>query len=152
MTIPQRYKKIAPTDINPKWVYVGYYWYSDHIKPIVLQSEEFIATSIFNDPERFVVEGNLYCPDEEISYQIKNIDGQYHIAEINLKGLLDTDNYKEIDYHTHDIKGFHKYSMIEAWEETDLYPDWMVGQLEHGLSLPNMKTLVPAWAAFKGFR
>ena len=154
MTIQERYKKIEPSEIDTDLTYVGYYWLSDKQTPTVLDKETFDFDTLFKDSKRFVVEGNLYNKDEEISYQIKDIDGTPHISKIMLKGLVDLTekelakkNCKEVAYHTHDIPNFSKYTMIEAWMESDLYAKGMVTDND----LKELTTLVPAWSAFIGF-
>lgn len=115
----------------PDLSYQGYYWYSDQTKPEVVLNEK-ISSDIFTDLP-FIIEGNLYAPAQKISIQIKNIDGEYKIFKADLNNVAEEPQA----YFAHDIDGFTKYQMIEAWEEA---------QLGAGV-----KTLRPAWSAFAGF-
>lgn len=124
----KRYKKINIEDI-PSGDFQGYYWLSDSSKPEV-QNEGEIDKSVFNNLP-FVIEANYYSSDLGISIQIKNIDGIYDVAQIDVKDL---DAKKYIG---HDIDS--DYLVVEAWQE------------EKDDLLENMTTKVPSWVAFKGF-
>ncbi len=131
MTIKNRYKKIEMADI-PDHNYSGYVWYSDAEKPIIIETKEPFHLDMLTELP-FIIEGHLFCESEQISIQIKNIDGQYHFAEIDINGLLD----QAKNYVGHDLNT--DYKMVEAWEE---YPDPLC---------TGMMTLRPAWRAFAGF-
>ena len=124
----KRYKRINIEDI-PSGDFQGYYWLSDSSKPEV-QYEGEIDKSVFNNLP-FVIEANYYSSDLGISIQIKNIDGIYDVAQIDVKDL---DAKKYIG---HDIDS--DYLVVEAWQE------------EKNDLLENMTTKVPSWVAFKGF-
>jgi CRISPR type III-associated protein (TIGR04423 family) len=133
------YNKISTDEIPTDVLFEGYYWYSNASKPVILNGESLDSLSIFNDLP-FVVEANFYSKQEKMSIQVKNIDGTYHIAKIDLN--LPNDFVKEENFYIpHDIKitGMQKYKMVEAWEEVE--DDLMEG----------MKVLVPSWTAFSGF-
>ena len=123
-----RYKKIKIEQI-PSGNYEGYYWLSNASKPEVIKGQDIDKTKFGVLP--FVVEANFYCRDTETSIQIKNIDGIYHVAQIDVK---DCDAVKYIG---HDIGA--DFLVVEAWEVIE------------DEFLENMKTQVPAWTAFKGF-
>ena len=123
-----KYKKISIEEI-PSGNYEGYYWFSDESKPVVIRNKD-IDKSIFKKLP-FVVEANFYSKQEDISIQVKNIDGDYHVAMIDVK---DTEAKK---YVGHDIGC--DFLLVEAWED------------KKDPLLENMTTKVPTWAAFKGF-
>ena len=124
----KRYKKINIEDI-PSGDFQGYYWLSDSSKPVV-QYEGEINKSVFaNLP--FVIEANYYSSDLGISIQVKNIDGVYDVAQIDVK---DCETKKYIG---HDIDS--DFLMVEAWQDVK-------DEL-----LENMTTKIPSWVAFKGF-
>ncbi len=129
MTIKERYKLI---DEIPEQEYIGYIWYSDAEKPTIIGPKEPFHLGMLTELP-FIIEGHLFCESEKRSIQIKNIDGKYHYATINLEGMLD----KAKDYVGHDLG--HDYKMVEAWED---YED---------PNCANMTTLRPAWKAFAGF-
>ena len=124
-----RYKKINIEEI-PSGNFEGYYWFSDSPKPEIIKSEE-IDKSIFTKLP-FVIEANFYCCDTEISIQIKNIDGTYHVAQVDVSEC-DTKTYIG-----HDIGS--DFLVVEAWEDSEKDP-----------LLENMTTKIPTWMAFKGF-
>ncbi|HHB79430.1 MAG TPA: TIGR04423 family type III CRISPR-associated protein [Saprospiraceae bacterium] len=121
-------------DPIPECDYVGYVWYSDAEKPIIIgPSEPFHLAMLTELP--FVIEGNLFCESKKISIQIKNIDGEYCIAKIQLDDELIESAKK---YVGHDLNK-RDYKMVETWEEV---PDTLCA---------GMTTLRPAWRAFAGF-
>jgi CRISPR type III-associated protein (TIGR04423 family) len=124
----KRYKKIS-IDTIPQGNYQGYYWMSNSSKPVI-QDEGDIDKSIFKELP-FVVEANYYSSEADISIQIKSVDGQYLVSEINVKDC------EVIEYIGHDIGS--NYLVVEAW-----------GEKEDDL-LEGMIAKVPVWEAFKGF-
>lgn len=124
----KRYKKIKIENI-PSVSFQGYYWMSDSSKPVVQYQGE-IDKSVFTSLP-FAVEANYYSKDLEISIQVKNIDGVYDVAQIDVK---DCDAKKYIG---HDVDA--DYLIVEAWQNVE-------DELLEG-----MMTKVPSWTAFKGF-
>lgn len=129
------YKIIMIQDIPPNIKFDGYYWYSDKKKPTCIESD-YIQQEWFTALP-FVVEANFYSREENVSLQIKNTDGEYKVALIDLNKLegivLDTREYIGHDLGNRNLK------MIEAWESKAF--DILEG----------MNTLVPSWTAFAGF-
>ncbi len=125
-----RYKKINIEDI-PEGKFDGYYWYSNESKPEIISDEGIDKSKLTKLP--FVIEANFYSKESEISIQIKNIDGKYDIAIIDLKDCVTEPQL----YIGHDIN--QDFQVVEAWEEVE-------DELLEG-----MKTQVPSWTAFKGF-
>ena len=125
-----RYKKINVEDI-PTGKFDGYFWYSNKPKPEVIRNEVIDKTKFIKLP--FIIEGNFYSKDTETSIQIKNIDGNYHIAKIDLKDC----KIKPQIYIGHDIG--YDFQIVEAWDEKE--DEFLEG----------MKTQVPSWTAYKGF-
>jgi CRISPR type III-associated protein (TIGR04423 family) len=121
----------------PDYDFEGYYWFSNANQPIV-KHQGGIDQSIFK-PMPFIIEANFYARKEKISIQVKNIDGRYHVAQIDLNNL-DNNKCDKQDYIAHDLGDIQSFRMIEAWEE----------EKENNL-LEGMTTLVPTWAAFAGF-
>lgn len=130
------YSKIEIENISPDHEYDGYYWMSDKRKPEVVRNEKIDKEKFDSLP--FVVEANFYCAKENKSLQIKNIDGEYHVAEIDFKNLPE-DKYDEHVYIAHDLDGIGKYKMYEAWDE------------EPDENTEGFAVLVPTWSAFAGF-
>ena len=93
-------KKIEIQQIPFHLTFEGYYWYSNASKPCVLD-DETISASIFTQLP-FIIEGNLYNKENQISINIKNIDGQYLITQADLMGL-DEANLTLQTYIPHDL-------------------------------------------------
>ncbi len=130
-----KYKQIEINEI-PAGNFEGYYWLSDKSKPELIFNKEIDKTKFSQLP--FVVEANFYSEKMEKSIQIKNIDGEYKCAIIDLSDC----EYEAQKYIGHDLeynKNHFDYFVVEAWEEK-------ADELLEG-----MKTKVPSWVAFKGF-
>ena len=130
------FQKISIADI-PDHKFEGYYWYSNAEEPQVI-GEEKIDVSIFTKLP-FVIEANFYAKKENVSIQVKNIEGNYQVYCCNLNELPENNHCERQEYIAHDLGSVEKYIMLEAWEEKE-------DEL-----LEDMKTLVPAWTAFVGF-
>lgn len=130
-------KKISINDINFDLDYEGYYWYSNQSKPELVQHQK-ISKDIFTELP-FIVEGNFFAKNEELSISIKFIDGKYYIYQADLSGLQDAETTRN-EFIAHDLEGIDKIKMVQVWEESPEDP-----------LLENMKTLKPAWQAFVGF-
>jgi CRISPR type III-associated protein (TIGR04423 family) len=130
------FQKITIEEI-PDYEFQGYYWYSNQREPEYFLSKK-IDLSIFSKLP-FVIEANFFAKNENVSIQVKNIDGNYYISLINLNLISDPNLCDKQEYIAHDLGDVKKYKMIEAWEEKadDL--------------LEGMNTLVPSWTAFAGF-
>jgi CRISPR type III-associated protein (TIGR04423 family) len=122
-------------DAIPDYLFEGYYWYSYSPAPEPFEEEKIEKAKFSSLP--FVIEGNFYAKAEQVSIQVKHINGEYHITQFNLAELKPEFKHEQI-YLGHDLGG-RDFKMLEAWEEVaDPY-------------LENMKTLQPAWSAFIGF-
>jgi len=130
-------KKIDINDINFDLEYEGFYWYSNQQKPVLVLNQK-ITKGIFTTLP-FIVEGNLYSEEKNISISIKNIDGAYKVFQADVKDWLD-EQITRNEYLAHDLVGINKIKMIHFWEES-----------KEDALLENMKTLIPAWQAFVGF-
>jgi CRISPR type III-associated protein (TIGR04423 family) len=130
------FQKIEIEEI-PDYEFQGYYWYSNQKKPEHFLSKK-IDKSIFSKLP-FVIEANFFAENENVSIQVKNIDGNYNISLINLNLLSDPNLCDKHEYIAHDLGDVKKYRMFEAWEE------------KADILLEGMKTLVPSWTAFAGF-
>jgi len=132
------WRKIEVEDIPNDLLFEGYYWYSHETEPHTINRERIDKKIFTNMP--FIVEGNFFAPDEEVSISVKNIDGKYHIVQFELKGDILNGEIEKSNYIAHDLQGIDEFIMAEAWEP-----------VEDEL-LNNMKTLVPTWSAFAGFK
>lgn len=129
------YQNIQITEIPKDTLFEGYYWYSNKQSPELIMGEAIQQCWFTELP--FVIEANFYARTEQISIQIRHLDGAYHVAKIDLSQLAEG-NYDKLTYIGHDI-GKRKFDIIEAWE------------LQSDDLLEGMETLVPTWTAFAGF-
>ena len=130
-----RYKQIEIDEI-PTGNFDGYYWFSDQSKPELIFDLGIDKTKFTQLP--FVIEANFYSKELNQSVQIKNIDGKYHCAIIDLSNC----EFEPQKYIGHDLEYNNKhfdYFVVEAWEE------------KKDSLLEGMTTKVPSWTAFKGF-
>ena len=120
--------------------YVGYYWYSDQTKPVVLKKPEPVKPDLFSAKLPFIVEAAFFDPKSKISIQIRNIDGSNFVQRIDLSSYLSTNPLATVQhYKSHDLLEVGTYKVVEAWKEVK--KDALAG----------MKTLEPAFTAFAGF-
>lgn len=137
MTAKNYYTGLELLSEIPDYNYVGYIWMSnsDHPKPIESKNKIPATTN------PYVVEGNLYCEDKEISISIKNTGEGYIIGQIDLKkaNLDKTIELKPQTYISHRLHKSKKVNFKQAWIA------------EKDEMCEGMKVLQPAWRAFEGF-
>ena len=135
--------------------YEGYLWMSDSEKPTVLKNEKLESlklvirdssrtitfNEISNTSNPFIVEGQLYCKPESLSYSIKYVDGKHLVIEYDLKNApAGFDEKRFIPNRMDDVSRL----------KFQLY--WKVEPDETGESLcEGMGTYVPAAYVFVGF-
>ncbi|GAB4407722.1 MAG: hypothetical protein OHK0039_10300 [Bacteroidia bacterium] len=136
MIMSQAYQPISIQDIPADVNFEGYYWYSNSPKPEIITDEPIHPDWFTELP--FVVEANFYARGQQLSVQVRHVDGQYQVALIDL-GLADKSLTGEPKtYLGHDLDGRH-LKVVEAWKsEVDPFCE-------------GMEVLVPAWTAFAGF-
>ena len=132
-----RYSSIEIKEIPVDVAFDGYLWLSNEQKPKMLKGNK-VDISLFQ-PLPFIIEGNLWSEKHQLSIQIRNIDGQYKIVRFDLSHSYEDSLLEEKTYLAHDLDDVREYLVVEAWEEKE-------DEL-----LAGMKTLIPAWTAFKGF-
>lgn len=128
-------KRINIEEIDFSLNYEGYLWYSNAKKP---EQKSSISKEDFKDLP-FVIEGNLYSKEKNISISITHRDGEYFIYTADLNDLKD-DQITHQEFIAHDLDGVKKIKILQYWEES--IPDDL---------LAGMKTLTPSWRAFTGF-
>lgn len=89
----------------------GYLWWSDQQKPEVFQNEKF-ERSFDENKNPFVVEGQLYDVDNNMSYSIKYVDGKYLIQQFDVKNDVKDGNPTNAD---NDIKTYLSNRMGGRW-------------------------------------
>ncbi|MBC6995247.1 TIGR04423 family type III CRISPR-associated protein [Neolewinella lacunae] len=115
--------------------YEGYLWYSDKDKPAVFQpgkdfTDDFSPTTI-----PFIVEGWLYDRENQKSYAIRYLDGQYLRTEYDLAATEEA----PIEYQAHDLQPITHFKVVEHWSP------------EEDENCAEMEVLRHAWTAFAGF-
>lgn len=115
----------------------GYLWYSDQRKPEIIAGPLDLKSKLTGLP--FVVEGMLYDDQSKISYRVLHLNGKNTIQKIDLSDLSGVEHDEQI-YFTRRVNSYERYRMIEAWKEQSSLQ-----------GLPEFKSLIPSWSAFKGF-
>ena len=96
----------------------GYLWWSDQQEPKVYQDEQ-INIILDETKNPFVVEGQLYDKDEDKSYRIKYIDGQY-LIKVNKVGNDDfTNKDNELKSFLSNRMGGRWLKFLRYWEPTE---------------------------------
>jgi len=66
--------------------YTGYLWYSDETQPCVFLDKTF-ALEESDESARFIIEGNLFDKERQLSVSIRYVDGHYIVKHFQLKDL-----------------------------------------------------------------
>lgn len=128
--------RINIKDIPMDARFEGYLWWSDQEQPEVFKKDTAVQLPV-QPSNPFVVEGNLFDAKDNISYQIKMIDGEYHVFKFNL------DELKQYEYtlksYLADINDVENICFREYWKP------------ELDVSCENFEVLKPAMIVFVGF-
>ncbi len=93
----------------------GYLWWSDQQAPKVYQDEVLdICLDETNNP--FVVEGLLYDKEEKKSYNIKYVDGKYHIYIYKVEDEDIINPYNETKCYLSNRMGDRWLKFLRYWE------------------------------------
>ena len=96
----------------------GYLWWSDQQEPKVYQDGQ-IDIILDETKNPFVVEGQLYDKEEDKSYSIKYIDGQY-LIKVNKVGNDDfTNKDNELKSFLSNRMGGRWLKFLRYWEPTE---------------------------------
>lgn len=117
----------------------GYLWLSDEHKPSRIYRNAKIDTSVFDVENPFVTEGLLYDRANDLSYQIKYIDGNYRIFEHSTLKQNADDLIEEKTYIAHRIDGVKKLRFAQIFTP------------QADKDCMNMKVLKLDRMVFKGF-
>lgn len=131
-------EKINDFSHIPNIEYVGYIWMSDKSAPQAISNINELPTT--TNP--YIVEGNLYCKEKDISISIRNTGDKLFITKIDLNAA-ENDASVILEPQTfiaHRAPNNHKKVCFkQAWiAEKDDYCE-------------GMHVLQPAWRAFVGF-
>ena len=65
--------------------YQGYLWYSDQRQPEVYLGKTSVAELILDESKNpFIIEGNLYDAERQLSISIRFVDGKYIVTRYDL--------------------------------------------------------------------
>lgn len=130
-------KSLNISNIPTNVPFDGYLWWSDETVPKVYDGEKIPELPASNNP--FIVEGQLYDPDNKKSYAIRFVDGDYLINCFDLKKLNGLDSIVK-EYIPNRIDGKSKLYFKEFWRPVK-------DELCEG-----MEVLKPAEFVFIGFK
>lgn len=102
--------------------YEGYLWQSDQSKPRIIGEGEPLSLTLIDGENPFVVEGLLWNREENISTQIRYVDGKYFIATYEVKQeeqeeLADSATMTPVTYLPHRLPGVKALKFLRQWEE-----------------------------------
>lgn len=119
----------------PSGNYEGYLWFSDEQKPKVFPRDGAFTDDLESKVIPFVVEGWLYDRENNKSYAIRYLDGEYLRTAYDLAATSEA----PVEYMAHDLEGIETFKVVEHWApEPDPY-------------CAKMPVLRHAWTAFAGF-
>lgn len=96
--------------------YQGYLWASDKSEPKVYYNEFISGLSFNNNDNPFIIEGQLINIDDNISYSIKYVDGEYIFKEYDINQLNKIrTSYIDKEYLSNKM-GEHKMGIRHYWE------------------------------------
>ena len=148
-------------DINPDLTYKGYLWMSDSDIPTLLNREKLRSKILITSnsgkktgnqvtfdemkdtSNPFIIEGQLYSENANLSFSIKFVDGKHIVAMYNLNEIPKTWVFNETDdlkkFAVNRMKGVSKLKFRQYWKPE---PDKLC---------EGMEVLVPAGYVFLGF-
>ena len=80
----------------PVLEYTGYIWLSDQSKPDILENETYDFSKIKQNP--FIIEAKLFAEKENVSVNVKHIDGKYIISIIELNNIPENAEIEDKSY------------------------------------------------------
>jgi len=146
-------------DIDIDLVYEGYLWRSDSKEPTFLNGttlgslqlvtsnsgKQITFEEISNENNPFIIEGQLYSKDANLSYSIKYVDGKHYVIQYDLNKLPNDWVFDEKNdlkkFVENRMKGISKLKFRQYWK-----PEPDTDNLCEG-----MEALVPAGLVFVGF-
>ena len=95
--------------------YEGYLWFSDREKPKVLKEEEYDFSKHTEKENPFIVEGMLFCKEENVSVMIRHT-GKYHICEFDFEKLKKKGaEFEDVKYLPYRLDGIKKLKFKQLW-------------------------------------
>lgn len=103
--------------------YEGYLWWSNSKTPVIYDGTQEIALTIDETQNPFIVEGNFWDKELEISIFIKYVDGEYLVRKTEVAGLTGPDYvYTDVVYAAHRLPSVCGLRFRQYWkaEKDDL--------------------------------
>lgn len=123
--------------------YEGYLWWSNADKPEVFKNELLKSVHKLwptDTDNPFIIEGNLWCKADHISYLIRFIDGKHLVYKFDLSQRIPREQLTFHNYLPNGVGGVRKLRFIEVWSPQ---PDPLCEGFE---------VLKPTIIAFVGFK
>ena len=122
-----------------KLPYTGYLWHSDQENPVKVTKDQTVDFSKV-DINPFIIEGNLFNEQEQISISIRHDGTKPIITRADLKKAKALGiELKKQNFIAHRIEGVEKLQFTQAWKaEKDEFCN-------------DLEVLKPAWSVFTGF-
>lgn len=117
----------------------GYLWWSDQENPEIYDGD-VLDISLDETKNPFIVEGQIYDKEENMSYSIKYVDGQYLIN----KYKVETSDFTNKD---HELKSFLSNRMDGRWLKFLRY--WEEKKDENCMGLPALTFTKNVFVGFK---
>ena len=145
----QKYKIMNKKEIYKKYQgnrWDGYIWKSDAAKPEIISDKEFDFDTIDDSSNPFVIEGELYDKDANVSVSIRYIDGQHIIRDFDVNMLNpDTTALTPYTFVPNRMPGIEGLNFMQVWRTAE-------DESCKDSSGHNMKVLQPAELIFTGFK
>lgn len=114
--------------------YEGYIWKSDQSKPDTILRE--FELELHDNENPFIIEGQLYCEEKNLSISIRYVDGKYIVNKFNLSEVPEA---TEQEYMA-EFEGVHGLKFKQLWKA------------ESDLLCAGFEVLKPAGFVFVGFK
>ncbi len=103
--------RITSLEVIPNVNYIGYYWLSGSVTPVMVNGKKFDSTQIKINP--FIIEGMLWDEKAKKSIMITHT-GSYQIFEYDLKEI--EGEFVEKEYMAHRLEGISKVCFKQLWQ------------------------------------
>ena len=96
----------------------GYLWWSDQQKPEVYDGKA-LTVDLDDAKNPFVVEGQLFDKDANISYSVKYVDGRYLIKTYKVEKQDPTNPNNDTKTYLANRMGDRRLTFLRYWEEKE---------------------------------
>lgn len=97
--------------------YEGYLWYSDQASPVIYDGDNKLTHLELDDESNpFVVEGQLYDREKDLSYSIRYADGRYTVAVCTHEERTSAADCRQ-EYYLRKRMDGRVLCLLELWQE-----------------------------------